>query len=71
MRVDGLTYSLLGNGVSNLVNTTVNSTSVSSSPGNTFLGGQAGPMVVNLTFSNPIEVRSHSSVTFNVYICNV
>ena len=29
---------------------------------------QAGPMQVNLTFLNPIEVRLYSSVTFNVYI---
>ena len=63
MRVDGLTYSFLGNVSSDLVNGTVNSTAVTFGPANTFLGGQAGPMKVNLVFSNPIEVRSHSSVT--------
>jgi hypothetical protein len=71
VRVDGLTYSFLGSVASNLVNGTVNRTSVEIGPVNTFLGGQAGPMQVNLTFSNPIEVRSLSSVTFNVYIRNI
>jgi hypothetical protein len=71
VRVDGLTYSFLGNVESDLVNGTVNSSSVGFGPANTFLSGLAGPMQVHLTFSNPIEVRSHSSVTFDVYICNI
>ena len=71
MRVDGLTYSFLGDVVLDLVNGTVNSTTVRIGPANTLLIGQAGPMQVNLTFFSPIEVRSHSSVTFNVYISNI
>ena len=71
VRVDNVTYSVLGSVVSNLVNGTVNLKSVRFGPAGTSLGGQAGPMQVELTFLNPIEVRSHSSVTFNVYICNI
>jgi hypothetical protein len=71
VRVDGLTYSFLGNVASNLVNGTVNSTSLAIGPARTVVFGQAGPMQVNLTFFNPIEVRSHSSVTFDVHICNI
>ena len=58
VRVDGLTYSFLGNVASNLVNGTVNSTSGTIGPSFTSLYGHAGPMQVNLTFSSPIEVRS-------------
>jgi hypothetical protein len=71
VRVDNVTYSLLGSVVSNLINSTVNMTSVGIDPAQTSLSGRAGPMQINLTFSNPIEVRSHSSVTLNVYICNI
>ena len=71
VRVDGLTYSLLGSVASNLVNGSVNSTALEFGPVETVLIGQAGPMKVTLNFSSPIEVRSHSSVTFNVYICNI
>ena len=71
MRVDGVTYSFLGNVVSNLVNGTVNMTSVGINPAHTSFSGQAGPMQIDLDFINPIEVRSHSSVTFDVYICNI
>jgi hypothetical protein len=71
VRVDGLTYSFLGDVVSSLVNGTVNSTSFGIGPANTLLLGQAGPMQVNLSFFSPIEVRSHSSVTFNVYSYNI
>ena len=71
MRVDGLTYSFLGNVASDLVDGTVNSTMVRIGPANTLLIGRAGPMQVNLTFFSPIEVRSHSSVTLNVYISNI
>lgn len=74
VRVDGLTYSFLGSVDSNLVNGSVNSTSFGSGglgPANTVLFGQAGPMQINLTFFSPIEVRSHSFVTFNVYIYNI
>ncbi len=45
----------------NLTNTVI-------TPTQTVVTAQAGPMQVNLTFLNPIEVRFHSSVTFNVYI---
>jgi hypothetical protein len=68
VRVDNLNYLLLGDVDPNLVNGTVNATNFVVSPSSTILSGQAGPMRVNLTFLNPIEVRFHSSVTFNVYI---
>ena len=48
----------------------MNLTSHTVTPTQTVVTGQAGPMQVNLTFLNPIEVRIHSSVTFNVYIRN-
>ena len=68
VRVDGLTYSLLGAVLPDLYNFTVNSTSIAITPTQTVVTARAGPMQVNLTFLNPIEVRFHSSVTFNVYI---
>jgi hypothetical protein len=71
VRVDGLTYSFLGDVVSNLVNGTVNSSFFGFGPANTLLTGQAGPMQVNLTFFSPIEVRSHSSVTFNLHMQHI
>lgn len=69
VRVDGLTYSFLGDVDPTLVNATVNSTIYWINPLTTILMAHAGPMQVYLTFFNPIEVRSHSSLTFNVYIC--
>ena len=59
MRVDGLTYSFLGdapfnNGTVNLMNTVV-------TPTQTVLTAEAGRMQFNLTFLNPIEVRLVSS----------
>jgi len=68
VRVDGLTYSFLGDVLPNLHNGTVNLTNTVMTPTQTVVTAQAGPMQVNLTFLNPIEVRFHSSVTFNVYI---
>ena len=65
VRVDGLTYSLLGDVLPNLYNGTVNFTSIAITPTQTVFAARAGPMQVNLTFLNPIEVRFHSSVTFN------
>jgi hypothetical protein len=67
IRVDGLTYSFLGNVLPNLYNGTANFTSIAITPTQTVLTARAGPMQVNLTFLNPIEVRIHSSVAFNVY----
>jgi hypothetical protein len=69
VRVDGLTYSFLGD--EGLVpggplNGTVNFTNIVVTPTQTVIAAQAGPMQVNLTFLNPIEVRFHSSVTFSV-----
>jgi hypothetical protein len=46
----------------------VNLTSYTVTPTQTVVTGQAGPMQVNLTFLNPIEVRFHSIFTFNVHI---
>jgi hypothetical protein len=68
VRVDGLTYSFLGDVLPNLYNGTVNFTSIAITPTQTVVTAQAGPMQVNLTFLNPIEVRFRSSVTFNVYM---
>jgi hypothetical protein len=65
VRVDGITYSFLG-GETLVVNGTVNSTNIVVTPTKTMVTAQAGPMQVNLTFLNPIEVRFHSSVNFNV-----
>ena len=69
MRVDGLTYSFLGDVDPTLTNATVNSTIYWINPLTTILTAHAGPMQVNLTFFNPIEVRSHSSLAFNVFQC--
>ena len=65
IRIDGLTYSFLGDVDPNLVNGTVNlnSTYFSIGPTNTQLDGNAGPMQVTLRFINPIEVCCHSFVT--------
>jgi hypothetical protein len=65
VRVDGVTYSFLGDETL-VVNGTVNSTNVVVTPTKTMVTGQAGPMQVNLTFLIPIEVRFRSSVTPNV-----
>ncbi len=62
VRVDGLTYSFLGGVPGNTVaavNATVNVTGTVITPTQTVIAAQAGPMQVNLTFLNPIEVRSH------------
>ena len=65
VRVDGVTYSFVDYG-SQFFNDTVNLTNVVVTPTQTIVSAQAGPMHVNLTFLSPIEVRFHSSVTFNV-----
>ena len=67
VRVDGLTYSFLGAVIPSILNGTVNLTSHTVTPTRTVVTGQAGPLQVNLTFLNPIEVRIHVSITFNVY----
>ena len=70
VRVDGSIYSLLGDVDPNLVNGTTKSASFTYGPyGLTaMLTEDLGPLRVNLTFLNPIEVRFPSSVTFNVNI---
>ncbi|KAF8497612.1 hypothetical protein F5888DRAFT_1923669 [Russula emetica] len=55
VRVDGLTYSFLGDVLPNLYNGTVNFTSIAITPTQTAVTARAGPMQVNLTFLNPIE----------------
>ena len=67
VRVDGLSYSFLGD--EGLVpggplNDSVNLTNIVVTPTQTVVTAQAGPMQVNLTFLIPIEVRFQSSVTF-------
>jgi len=57
VRIDGLTYSFLGNEPG--LNGTVNVTDTVITPTQTVIAAQAGPMQVNLTFLNPIEVRNH------------
>ena len=64
MRVDGLTYSFLGDETL-VVNGTVNLTNIVITPTQTVVAAQAGPLQVNLTFLNPIEVRLHSSVSLH------
>ena len=65
VRVDGLTYSFLGDETL-VVNGTVNLTNVVVTPTQTMVVAQAGPMQVNLTFLNPIEVRFHPFANFTV-----
>jgi hypothetical protein len=60
VRIDGLTYSFLGAVIPSIINGTVNDTSITVTPTQTIVAGRAGPMQVNLTFLNPIEVRFHS-----------
>ncbi|KAF8497614.1 hypothetical protein F5888DRAFT_1613618 [Russula emetica] len=55
VRVDGLTYSFLGDVLPNIYNGTVNLTSYGNTPTQTVFTGNTGPMQVNLTFLNPIE----------------
>ena len=60
VRVDNVTYSLLGypyfiNVTSNLTNTVI-------TPTQTQLTSEAGPMQFNLTFLNPIEVRTQAGL---------
>jgi len=59
--VDGVLYSLLG-GVES--NGTTSLTDVVITPTQTVVISQVGPMQVNLTFLNPIEVRLDSSDCF-------
>ena len=87
LRVDGLAYwflgfeTVIGNGTFNGtfppgVPTTatggaVNFTNIVVTPTQTVVIAQAGPMQVNLTFLNPIEVRFNSSDTFDILrICH-
>ena len=56
IRVDNITYSFIGD--SGLVNGSVNLTNIVISPTQTKLTAKAGPMQCNLTFLNPIEVRT-------------
>ncbi|SRR6266702_1209014 len=56
VRVDNITYSFLGYSPS--VNGSVNLTNTIITPTQTKLTAQAGPMQFNLTFLNPIEVRT-------------
>ena len=59
VRIDGLTYSFLGDQPTSYLNGTVNVTDTVITPTQTVVAAQAGPMQVNLTFLNPIEVRTH------------
>jgi hypothetical protein len=59
VRIDGLTYTFLGDFPSSALNGTANVTDTVITPTQTVVAAQAGPMQVNLTFLNPIEVRIH------------
>ena len=61
VRIDGLTYNFLGDSPGAGLNGTVavNVTDTVITPTQTVVAAQAGPMQVNLTFLNPIEVRNH------------
>ena len=61
VRIDGLTYAFLGDvpAASASVNGTANVTDTVITPTQTLVVTQAGPMQVNLTFLNPIEVCRH------------
>jgi hypothetical protein len=59
VRIDGLTYTFLGYFPTSALNGTVNVTDTVITPTQTVVAGQAGPMQVNLTFLNPIEVHIH------------
>ena len=65
VRVDDLTYLFMGNVDSNLINGTVNLTMLTAGPSSTILSGIGGPMQMNLTFLNPIEVCFHYFIYFN------
>jgi hypothetical protein len=65
VRVDNITYSFLGD--SPFVNGSVNLTDIAISPTQTKLTAEAGPMQFNLTFLNPIEVRT-KIVGFTIYL---
>ena len=66
VRVDNVTYSFLGAALGMGVNSTVNLTNIVVTPTQIVLTAQAGPMQVNLTFLNPIEVRFHPFANFTV-----
>ncbi|KAF8273676.1 hypothetical protein EI94DRAFT_1167505 [Lactarius quietus] len=55
VRIDGLTYSVLGDEPTTSLNGTANVTDTVITPTQTVVTAQAGPMQVNLTFLNPIE----------------
>jgi hypothetical protein len=65
VRVDNITYSFLGS--SNIVNGSVNHTSMVITPTQTKLTAEAGPMQFNVTFLNPIEVHT-KFVSFIIYL---
>jgi hypothetical protein len=65
VRVDNITYSLLGysspiNVTSNLINTVI-------TPTQTQLTIEAGSMQFKLTFLNPIEVRTQAGIAFIIW----
>ena len=67
MHVDSLTYRFLGAPEEPFVN--VNVTNMVVTPTQTVISAQAGPMQVDLTFLNPIEVRLDPSIPFSVHLC--
>jgi hypothetical protein len=54
----------------NLINGTINASWVTVGPSSTILSAVAGPMEMNLTFLNPIEVRFLYFFDFNATIAS-
>ena len=65
VRVDSLTYRFLGAPEQPFVD--VNVMNMAVTPTQTVISAQAGPMQVNLTFLNPIEVRLEPSIPFRAH----
>ena len=65
VHVDSLTYRFLGAPEEPFVN--VNVTNMVVTPTQTVISAQAGPMQVDLTFINPIEVRLEPSIPFRAH----
>jgi hypothetical protein len=67
VHVDSLTYRFLGAAEEPFVN--VNVTNMVVTPTQTVISAQAGPMQVDLTFINPIEVCLEPSTPFRAHPC--
>ena len=64
--VDNTTYTVFG--ISGQPFTVVNLTNIAVTPTQTVITTQAGPIQLNLTFLNPIEVRIPLSIPFTIHL---